>query len=1179
MLFFIFEKKPKGARIQSIMAEKGEIKPKSKLVENEEKTLSFWNKERIFEKSLTQTAKGKEFVFYDGPPFANGTPHYGHLLASFIKDVIPRYKTMQGYHVSRRWGWDCHGLPVENLVEKELDLKTKKDIEEYGLGRFNEVARESVLRYAKEWREQIPRIGRWVDMENDYRTMDSGFTESVWWVFKTLYDKGLIYEGFKSMHICPHCETTLSNFEINQGYKDITDISVYVKFELVDEPGTYMLAWTTTPWTLPGNVALAINPDITYSIVEVDGARLIIAKDLISPTVFGDKIFKPISEVSGTSLVGKRYKPLYTYYDNDGTKNRVNGWKVYPAAFVTTTDGTGIVHIAPAFGEDDMNLGKEKELPFIQHVGMDGRMKPEVRDFAGLEVKPKDDVQRTDVEVIKNLAHNGVLFEKKKIIHSYPHCWRCETPLLNYAASSWFVKVTDFKDRLVSANKKVSWVPSDIRDGRFGKWLEGARDWAISRSRYWGAPLPVWRGVDTGKIYVTGSVTELKKIVKRRGNTYTLMRHGESESNVLGISNSQDRDKYHLTPKGIKEVEDRAHEFIKSGIDVIVASDFMRTKETARIVARILGMSESEIVYHNQLREFDVGSEREGKSWRETEKHVISGKTYPDMETPADVKKRAFKALYDIDTRYEGKRILIISHGALLNMIYSGIEKEASLDTVFHDSRRHFQKTAEVQCVDFVPLPHDADFNVDIHRPFIDKLECVAPDGEALMRVPEVFDCWFESGSMPYGEACYTGEPQIHFNPKKSFFKKKVGFPADFIAEGLDQTRGWFYSMMVLGVALFNESPFKNVIVNGIILAENGEKMSKRLKNYPDPMDVISTYGADSLRYYLLSSPVVGAQDLKFSEKGVDEISKKLLLRLDNVLSFYELYRDDASSDVKHSTHILDRWIVARLRETSWEVTTSLENYTLDKATRPLMAFVDDLSNWYVRRSRDRFKSDDTEDRLSALSTTRYILSEFAKISAPILPFYAEYLWSKTRLAVDVESVHLAKWPSTSILSKLDSKLVFEMNDIRRIISIGLEQRAKSNVKVRQPLAKATLKKIFDSEYLDVAKDELNVKLVASNPTISLGIEIDTVITPELREEGIVRDIIRAIQDMRKKEGLTVGDKVELVIDSDEKGKELVHKYLSDIRRVTLITGVSYDHIAGEKMVFEEYSFGFGFKK
>ncbi|MFA6095731.1 MAG: class I tRNA ligase family protein [Candidatus Paceibacterota bacterium] len=1164
------------------MAEPKDTKPKSKLVEIEERTLAFWDKERIFERSIEKTVKGKEFVFYDGPPFATGTPHYGHLLASFIKDVIPRYKTMRGYHVPRRWGWDCHGLPVENLVEKELDLKTKKDIELYGVEKFNAAAQASVSRYAYEWREQIPRIGRWVDMDNDYRTMDAGFTESVWWVFKTLHDKGLIYEGFKSMHVCPRCETTLSNFEVNQGYKDITDLSVYIKFELADAPGTYFLAWTTTPWTLPGNVALAINPDILYVTIEVDGAKVVLAKDLVSPAVFGDKQFKVISETRGIDLVGKKYKPLFPYYDNSGVKNHANGFAVYAAPFVTTTDGTGIVHIAPAFGEDDLNLGREKDLPFIQHVGMDGRMKAEARDFAGLEVKPKSDDEKTrlstDIAVIRYLQEHGSYFEKKKVTHPYPHCWRCDTPLLNYAASSWFVRVTEFRDELVAANKKVSWVPEDIRDGRFGKWLEGARDWAISRSRYWGAPLPVWRGAKSGRIFVAGSVGELKRLVKRKGNTYTLMRHGESEANTLGISNSRDRDRYHLTDKGRAEAASRAKELAKQGIDVIVGSDFMRTKETARIIADACGIPERDVVYHDLLREFDVGPEREGKPWRETEKHVIAGKEYPGMETPLEVKRRAFKALYEIDKRYEGKRILIVAHGAILNTLFAGLEHEPTIDNLFHDSRRHFQETAEVQRMDFVPLPHNDDFELDLHRPFIDRLECVAPDdGEDLLRVPEVFDCWFESGSMPYGEACYVGKAEEYFDPKGGFFKKKVGFPADFIAEGVDQTRGWFYSMLVLGVGLFGESPFKNVIVNGTILAEDGEKMSKRLKNYPDPMLVVNTYGADSLRYHLISSPVVSAQDMRFSEKGVDEVAKKLLQRLDNVLSFYELYKGEAAPVARIAPDILDEWILARLDETASEVTKWLDLYQLDKAARPLMGFVDDLSTWYLRRSRDRFKSDDASVRAAALSTTRRVLSEFAKVSAPFLPFYAEHLWSKTRLSTDEESVHLASWPEKA---RIDQPVLDAMAEARKLCSAGLELRMKAKINVRQPLARASIKATLSPEHLGLIRDELNVKAVESQPGLASDIELDTAITPALREEGIIRDVIRAIQDLRKKEGLTVGDKVGLVLDSDERGKELVRKYITDIRRVTLVTGVSYAQLPhAEPLKAEGYSFGLGFKK
>ena len=528
----------------------------------EEATLEYWRNNKIFEQSLEMPA-GKEpvgeFVFLDGPPFANGLPHYGHAIGTILKDVFPRYKTMKGFRVPRVWGWDCHGLPVENLIEKELGLKVKKDIEEYGIEKFNEAARESVLRYASEWRRIIPRIGRWVDMENDYKTMNPSFTESVWWGFKGLYDKGLVTEGYKAMHLCPRCETTLANFEVNQGYKDIADISVYAKFELVDEPGTYVVAWTTTPWTLPGNVALAVGKEITYVKVSHDGARYIIAKERMND-VFPEGT-EVLEEMTGESLVGKSYKPLFEYYSNSSTlENRENGWKIYDATFVTIEDGSGVVHIAPAFGEDDMALGREKKLPFVQHVHANGMIKDEVTDFAGLQAKPKDDHQSTDVLVIKNLAARGLLFSKKKITHSYPHCWRCDTPLLNYASKSWFVSVPKIKDELIKNNHQTEWVPSHMRDGRFGKWLEGARDWAVSRSRFWGAPIPVWRCLECAAISVAGSRKDVEKPAK---NTYVIMRHGEAENNTADVVSSSLGNQHHLTDAGKKGVE-AASEILKS---------------------------------------------------------------------------------------------------------------------------------------------------------------------------------------------------------------------------------------------------------------------------------------------------------------------------------------------------------------------------------------------------------------------------------------------------------------------------------------------------------------------------------------------------------------------------------------------------------------------------------------
>jgi isoleucyl-tRNA synthetase len=608
------------------MTEEIQKKPtKSLIAEKEEKVLAFWQEKQIFKKSVDRPAK-EDFVFFDGPPFANGLPHYGHLLASFIKDTIPRYQTMLGKRVVRKWGWDCHGLPVENLIEKELGLRSRKDIETMGVGRFNDAARESVLRYAEDWRATITRLGRFVDMEDDYRTMDATYTETIWWIFKSLYDKKLAYEGFKSMHLCPRCETTLSNFEVNQGYKDITDISVTVEFELLDSPPNssgqarrYMLAWTTTPWTLPGNVALAVNGDIEY--VEVEGEEAgntyIVAKARVEK-VFAGK-YKLIRTFLGKELIGKSYKPVFNYYSSKADlKNRENGWKVYGADFVTTEDGTGVVHSAPAFGEDDLKLGREKELPFVQHVGTDGAFRVEVVDFAGLQVKPKDDHQRADVEIIKYLAREGSLFAKEKLIHSYPHCWRCDTPLLNYAASSWFVKVTDLKDKLVAVNKKISWVPREVGEGRFGNWLLGARDWAISRSRYWGAPLPVWKCNKCDTVEVLGGVSDIRSKTKA-SNNYFLMRHGEAESNVLDIASTKPIHGHHLTDIGRVQVENSAKTLVDKHIDLIITSNFIRAEETAKIVASKLGLIPKQIVIDERLGEVNAGvyDMRPWKEYRE----------------------------------------------------------------------------------------------------------------------------------------------------------------------------------------------------------------------------------------------------------------------------------------------------------------------------------------------------------------------------------------------------------------------------------------------------------------------------------------------------------------------------------------------------------------------------------
>lgn len=940
---------------------------KSEVAKREEATLEFWTTNRIFEKSVQKDAPKGEYVFYDGPPFATGLPHYGHIVASVIKDAVPRYFTMQGYTVPRVWGWDCHGLPIENIVEKELGFKHKKDIEKMGVAIFNERCREQVMTYAHEWEKIVPRIGRWADMEHAYRTMDKPFMESVWWVFKQLWDKGLVYEDYRAMHICPRCETTLSQQEVSEGYKDVKDISVTVKFKLRNPEviglsgDVYMLAWTTTPWTLPGNVALAVGKDIDYvATPDLDGAEVIVAKDKVVHLIALNQlpnISKETKTFKGSELVGLEYEPPFDYYIKDQyLKNRENGWKVYTADFITAESGTGIAHEAPAFGADDWELAKQVNLPFVQHVNMDGMMKSEVTDFAGMEVKPRSDDDRvrlgTDIAVLKHLQEHGSFFSKENITHSYPHCWRCDSPLLNYATSSWFVSVTKVKENLLKNAEAISWSPEHIKEGRFGKWLEGARDWSISRQRFWASVIPMWVCQTCKTQRVFGSASELEE---------------------------------------------------------------------------------------------------------------ASGKTVDDLH-------------------------------------------------------KHIVDLIEVPC------------------------EC----GGTMKRIPDVLDTWFDSGSMPYGEKHYPFENKERF---------EATFPAQFIAEGLDQTRAWFYYLHVLGGALFEKNAFQHVIVNGIMLAEDGKKMSKKLQNYPDPMEVVHKYGADALRLYLLSSPVMQAENLAFSEKGVDEILKKNIGRLTNVLAFYELYANGTPRDWK-SENILDLWIISRLNELVRESTAGYEGYKLDEATRPLAGFIDDLSVWYVRRSRDRFK-EDSADKTSALATTRYVLHTLARVMAPAMPFFAEYLFQAVREDEDEESVHLSAWPEVQDATIVADSLLVSMEAIRALASRALKEREAVNIKVRQPLASLTLPQnpLFSEEnpymeaFISILRDEVNVHEIkwANIDDLSL----DTVITPELEEEGFVRELTRAVQAARKAEDLSTHDAAIIEIGTDMATQTLIEKHAQTILSAT----------------------------
>lgn len=965
--------------------------------EEEQKILEFWDKDKTFEKSVNSRPEDKPYHFYDGPPYATGLPHYGHLVASLMKDVVPRYWTMRGFRVERKWGWDCHGLPVENIVEKELNLGTKRDIENYGVAKFNEACRSIVLKYTSEWKKTVRKFGRWVDMENDYKTMNIEFMESVWWVVRQLWDQGLIYKGYKPMHICPRCVTPLSNFEVTQGYKDIKDISVVAKFKLRENEifkklklpeGTQVLAWTTTPWTLPGNLLLAVNAEVEYVLInltvitEEAGAGdeseftkhdefLILAKERISE-VLKDKKFIVEKTFLGRDLVGLEYEPLFPYFEDTQ-----KAFRVVSAEFVSTGDGTGVVHIAPAYGEDDFNVGKTEGLPLVQHVNMEGKFTEAVADFPGMEVKPKDDSSRTDVEIIKWLAHKGKLFSKEKIEHSYPHCWRCDTPLLNFATTSWFVKVGEIKEQLLNNNETINWVPEHIKDGRFGKWLEGARDWAISRSRYWGTPVPIWENED-GETLCIGSVQELEKL--------------------------------------------------------------------------------------------------------------------------------------------SGEKV------------------------------------------------------TDLHKHKIDHL-VINKNGKEYRRIPEVLDVWFDSGSMPYGQMHYP------FENKKKF---ESSFPAEFIAEGQDQTRGWFYTLHVLATSLTmgkkpaipvkkNEPAFKNVIVNGIVLAEDGKKMSKRLKNYPEPEIVLDKFGADALRYYLATSPVVEAENLNFSEAGVREMFNKVVNTLYNVLEFYQMFAGEKVEKVQ-SENILDQWVLGRLQILIKEVTEEMENYRLASAGRPIMDFITELSQWYVRRSRDRFKGDDDKDKMAAVSTLKEVLVTLSKVMAPFTPFIAE----KVFLAVtgEAESVHLQDWPIAE--KKVDEEVLNEMKLVRKVVELGLAIRAESGIKVRQVLGELTTNLKLSDQGKRIISEEMNVKKVTDWKTDGSGwviktdgevkAALNTEITPELKKEGLLREVVRTINQMRKEMKLTIEDRISIQYQTEDRVlNEILKDFGEDIKKNTLAQ--SLENGSGDKQV------------
>ncbi len=1121
----------------------------SDAAKREAETLAFWQEQGIFEKSLQKDAPQGEFVFYDGPPFATGLPHSGSLLSSVAKDLIPRYKTMRGYRVRRRWGWDTHGLPIESLVEKKLGLKNKKEILALGIEKFNETARSMVLEYVHDWKRYVDRVGRWVDFDNSYKTMDATFMESVWWYLKQMNEKGLLYEGRKVLMYCPHCETPLAKAEIamDNTYKDVTEEAVTVRFKISDPAAhglpenTSILAWTTTPWTLPGNVGLAVGKDIAYGLYERENAsgvgveHLIVAKELAEKNGLSNLV----KEFLGTALVGIHYEPLYRVEKVAATEGKK--WEVCEADFVTAEDGTGIVHTAVIYGEDDYALGLKEGLPMVPLLNPNGTYNDDAPEFLRGKYYKK-----AEAEIKEDLENRGLMFSRAMNTHSYPHCYRCGTALIYNAVSSWFINIQKIKEKLLAENENVTWTPAHLKHGRFQHNLDTAPDWTISRNRFWATPLPFWKNA-SGEVTVIGSVEELKAHTQKSGNEYFIMRHGHSEKNIEGIYNThlENAEKYHLTEEGVATVRANAEALKEQGVvfDRIITSSFARTKETAMLVADILGIPHDRVQIDQRMTELNVGI-YEGKQYAEyhtlfknvQERFTKAGE---GAETFNDVRKRVGECLYELEATHKNEKILIVSHGDPLLML-SVVAKGGTPETF---ETYEYPEKGIVHRLDFVPLPHNALYELDLHLPYLDQVQLINEKGESLTRVPEVVDCWVESGSMPFAEYHYP------FENKEEFEKRS---PGDFVSEYIGQTRAWFYYMHAVSVSLFGRAAFKNVVTTGTILAADGEKVSKSKQNYTDPYILFDRFSADAFRYYLMASVLLQAEDLAFRDDDVKEVQNRVVNMLRNVLTFYQLFKDEiktetsggASESAPPSKNVLDHWIVSRLNEVLANATDAFDTYDVPRAVRPMREFIDDLSTWYVRRSRDRVKGSDEEDKQAALTTLRFVLQEFSKCIAPVMPFVAEEVYQATKPsdASVPESVHLCVWPAASAV---DASLHEAMKAVRSIASEALMLRQKSGIKVRQPLAALKvpeavlqpLKGPHEDRLRSIIAEELNVKEVSAESGAQ-ELVLDTVLTPALVREGDVREFMRALADARKEKGLTQKEQVALMVS--ENAQELL---------------------------------------
>ena len=1004
----------------------------------EEGILAFWDKNGTFEKSLKKNEGKERYKFYDGPPFATGLPHYGHLLAGTIKDIVPRYQTMRGKYVERRFGWDTHGLPIEALAQDALGVSGTPEIKALGVDKFNEQCRSMVLKYVSEWRKTVTRMGRWVDFDHDYKTMNPDFMETIWWVFKQLWNQGRVYKSHRIMPYSWKLSTPLSNFEAGSNYKDVQDPTVTVRVKALStgdvklpaDSTVYLLIWTTTPWTLPENLMICAGADIDYVAVRdlTDATRPIymMAKARLPVYFKKPEQYEIVAEMKGSALKGWEYEPIFPYY---AAKRAEGAFHVLNDNYVTTDDGTGLVHIAPAYGEDDFRVCREAGMnAIVDPLDASAAFGPEVPEYQGRFCKD------CDKDIIKRLKTEGKLVHQSTIVHSYPYCDRTDTPLIYRAIDAWYVKVEDLHEKLAANNATVHWTPEYVGDKRFGNWLKDARDWNISRNRFWGSCIPVWiNDEDPNDMICVGSIAELESL---------------------------------------------------SGVKV-----------------------------------------------------------------------------------------------------------------------------------------------TDLHKHYVDKI-VIRKDGKTYHRTPEVLDCWFESGSMPYAQQHYMGG--VDGQPDEAGFRDF--FPADFIAEGLDQTRGWFYTLMLLGTMLFGKSPYRNVVVNGLVLAEDGKKMSKRLKNYPDPNLMLNTYGADAIRLYMIYSPVVRAENLKFSENGVKQIMRDLLIPWWNAYSFFVTYANvDGFADKEvvkpASDNVLDRWIVSSMETLIADVTEAMDAYDLQKAVRPFVKFIEDLTNWYIRRSRRRFwKSTNDGDKLNAYRTLRYVLVQLSKVAAPFTPFIAEEIYGNLKGESDPESVHLCDFPTANAAAR-DLELERRMADVQAAVELGRRLRADNDLKVRQPLSALKIAGGDVKGLEELIEDELNVKkvefvadetelcditlkanfktlgkkcgpkmkavaaaiasmngagawprqvegvevtaedvvvtrrpkaglVVASAGSIVVGLE--TALSPALIAEGLAREFVSHVQSMRKEADFEVSQRIAVTVETDAEMEAALKAHLDYVKGEVLATDVTF---------------------